>query len=66
MMLYESKNYVNRKCVIFPGDTQRKIGYIRNIDDLGITYEVTECSDKNNIGIYFRNHASNFSVKFLE
>ena len=65
-MDYNPKDYINRKCVIFPADTTTKIGYIRKIDDLGITYEVTECSDNECKGIFFRNHASNFSVKFLK
>ena len=65
-MDYNSKDYINRKCIIFPGDTTTKKGYIRKIDDLGITYEVTECLNSEYKGIYFRNHASNFSVKFLE
>ena len=56
----------NRKCVIFPGDYYRKEGYIRNIDDLGYTYEVVECINPEYIGVFFRNHTSNFEVQFID
>lgn len=62
---FNADDYLNRKCVIFPSDTYRKIGYIRKIDDLGITYEVTKAERDDDKGVYFRNHASNFSVKFI-
>lgn len=61
---FNANDYLNRECVIFPCDTYRKTGYIKNIDDLGITYEVTKGREEDK-GVYFCNHSSNFSVKFI-
>lgn len=65
-MNFNKDEYLNRKCVIFPGDYYRKEGYIRNIDDLGYTYEVVECINPEYIGVFFRNHTSNFEVQFID
>ena len=66
MLSFDEKDYLNRKCIIFPGDSYRKVGYIRKIDDLGVTYEVIECQKPEYKGTFFRNHASNFSVQFID
>lgn len=65
-MEYNKENYINRKVIFFPNDSYRKEGYIRNIDDLGYTYEVTAAFRDKDKGIYFRNHASNFSFQFID
>lgn len=65
-MNFNEQDYINRKCIIFPNDTTKKVGYIRKIDDLGYTYEVTECKDKGEIGMHFINHSHTFVIKFLD
>ena len=66
-MEYNKSYYVTGKKVrFFPNDTYKKDGYIRNVDDLGWTYEVTDAQKKSDIGMHFRNHASNFCFQELK
>ena len=56
--------YVTGELVqFFPHDNVKKYGYIRDVDDYGFTYEVTECRDKNEIGIFFRSHSLGLTWK---
>lgn len=66
-MSFDKSKYVTGKLVqIFPGDTYYKEGYIRDVDDLGFTYEVTKASHQSDVGIFFINHACKFQYKELE
>lgn len=66
-MDYNKEKYVTGKKVqFFPNDTYWKKGYIRDVDDLGFTYEVTEAKRKEDIGIFFKNHSYPFTFKELE
>ena len=60
------KKYVTDKLVqFFPGDTDAKFGYIRDVDEFGFIYEITKARRNCDLGVYFRNHASNFTFKEL-
>lgn len=63
-----NKHYYTRykKVQIYPGDTYHKYGRIINVDDFGITYEVTEASRDCDKGIFFCNHATQFTFKVIE
>lgn len=66
-MEFNKACYATGKLVrIFPSDTHWKEGYIRNVDDLGWTYEVTRAERECDLGVYFRNHASTFSFQYLD
>ena len=61
------ENYVTGKLVqFFPNDIYKKLGYIRNVDEFGFFYEVTECSDPREIGSYFRSHSKGLVFKTVE
>lgn len=66
-MNYDKSRYVTGKLVqFFPNDTYRKEGYIRDVDDLGFTYEVTGAFRESDKGIFFINHSHSFVFKELE
>lgn len=66
-MNYNKSRYVNNKLVqFFPNDTYRKEGYIRDVDDLGFTYEITNSSKKEDKGVFFRSHSEGLIFKELE
>ena len=69
-MDYNKEKYINKYVQFFPGDATAKYGYIRDVDDLGWTFEITKTNRQYSSdyveGIYFRNHASNFSFRFME
>ena len=66
-MNYDKSRYVTGKLVeLFPHDAYKKEGYIRDVDDLGFTYEVTKCQKPEYKGIFFRSHSSGLTFKELE
>lgn len=66
MQIDKSKYVTNKKVQIYPGDTYSKFGYIRDVDELGFTYEVTEATHHADLGVYFVNHACQFTYKEIE
>lgn len=66
-MKYNAENYVGRKIQLYPGDTYRKYGIIKMVDDLGWTIEITESRcDSFEVGQeYFISHSTNLKFKFM-
>lgn len=61
---FEKEKYINKYVMFYPGDTYDKYGYIRDIDSLGYTYEVTH--GRGSKGIYFCSHSTKFTFKLLD
>jgi len=56
-----------KKVRLYPGDTYKKIALIKNIDDLGFTFEILESKDRYyNVGsIYFISHSKPLELEIL-
>ena len=61
-----AKYVTGKKVQFYPNDTYSKYGYIRDVDDLGFTYEVTESSDASARGTFFRSHSQGLIYKEVE
>lgn len=59
------QQYLNKKVQFFPNDTYYKEGYIIDVDDIGITYEVTNAYQHRDCGTFFINHACKFVFKVI-
>lgn len=69
-MKYNKENYIGKEIQLYPGDTYKKWGVIKDIDDLGWTIKITDvedCGSEYKIGDkIFISHSKPFSFKFLE
>lgn len=57
---------IGKKLEIYPADTHRKVGYILEIDDSGILYEVTEAERSRDKGTFFVSRGYGFCCKVIE
>lgn len=57
---------IGKKLELYPDDTYRKVGYILEMDDTGILYEVTEAEKPKDKGTYFINNSCKFRCKVIE
>ena len=66
-MKYNKEHYVGKAIQLFPGDTYRKFGVIKNVDDLGWIVEITEskCDHYKAGQEYFISHSYEFKFAFV-
>ena len=66
-MKYNAEIYVGKEIQLYPGDTYRKFGIIKSVDDLGWIVEITEsrCSHYEVGNEYFISHSNGFKFKFM-
>ena len=57
---------IGQKLELYPDDTHRKVGYILEMDDDGILYEVTEAEQPKDKGVYFINNSCKFRCKVIK
>lgn len=60
------QKYINKKVQLFPNDTYYKAGYIIDVDDIGITYQVTDAYHQRDCGTFFISHACKFCFKLIK
>lgn len=69
-MKYNKENYIGKEIQLYPGDTYKKWGVIKDIDDLGWTIKITDvegCGSEYKIDdTIFISHSKSFSFKFYE
>ena len=65
--MFDKEKYVTGKLVhFFPHDIDKKFGYIKDVDDLGFSYEVLYSTDFRELGTFFRSHSLGLSYKDAE
>lgn len=66
-MNYDKAKYVTGKLVeLYPNEKGWRKGYIRDVDDLGFVYEVTQAFDSRELGVYFVSHSKGIEYKEVE
>jgi hypothetical protein len=59
---------IGKKVKLYPNDTYKKVALIKDINDLGFTFEILESADKNyKVGAtFFYNHAKPLIFEILD
>jgi hypothetical protein len=70
-MKYNKDEYIGKEIQLYPGNTYKKWGIIKDVDDLGWTIKITDTEEDYNsqykIGdTIFISHSKPFSFRFLE
>jgi hypothetical protein len=66
-MAFNKDSMIGRRVRLYPNDTYRKIALIKDISDLGYSFEITESEDSGfKVGrIYFYSHAKPIILEIL-
>lgn len=62
-MKYKKENYIGKLVQFYPDDYDAKCGYVRDVDDLGFTIEVTGANREQDLGVMFISHSKPFVFK---